>query len=86
MVPGVEFRGSKRTKMCSIAHVYVGIPPRASGLRLRPRPLRDAKGKGSAREELLGVDRDVRLAEIETAKAKVRLLLETIKHIEAMLE
>ena len=81
-----NLRGLKRTKTFSLGHVYVGIPPRASGSRPRPRPLRDVKGKGSAREGLSSVDRDVRLAEIETAKAKVRLLLETIKNIEATLE
>ena len=67
--------------------MYVGVPPpRASGSRSKPRLLRDAKGKGREYEGLSKIDRHVRLAEIETMKAKVRLLLETIGNIEATLE
>ena len=68
-------------------HAYAGAPPpRVSGSRPRPRPFRDAKGKDSAREGLSEIEREVMADELARAKAKIRVLNDFVKGLEAKLD
>ena len=68
---------------------FVGHPPpRASGCRPRPKPVRSVeKGKESAtRGGMSGVDRLVHVEELAKAEAQMRMMAERVAGLRAKLE